>query len=175
MKATGHYDQVRNVDPLVVLDEHTRQHIDHWLTKFPPDRRRSALIQALFAAQEQNQGFLTDELIAAVAKYLELPAVWAYEVASFYSMLETKPVGRNNVAICTNISCWLNGAEDVVRHCEKKLGVKLGESTADGRVYLKNEEECLAACCGAPMMVVNGHYHENLTTEKVDQILDGLK
>jgi NADH-quinone oxidoreductase subunit E len=104
-----------------------------------------------------------------------MPPVWAYEIATFYSMFETKPVGRNNVAVCTNISCWLNGAEDIVRHCEKKLGVKLGESTADGRVYLKPEEECLAACCGAPMMVVNGHYHENLTTEKVDRILDELK
>jgi len=175
MKATGHYQQVKDVDPQVALTDHTRGHIDHWVSKFPPDRKRSALIQALFAAQEQNHGHLTDELITATAKYLDLPAVWAYEVASFYSMFETKPVGRNNVAVCTNISCWLNGAEDLVRHCEKKLGVKLGESTADGRVYLKREEECLAACCGAPMMVVNGHYHENLTTESVDQILDGLK
>ena len=175
MKATGNYAQVRDVDPIVVLTAHTRQHIDHWAAKFPPERKRSALIQALFAAQEQNAGFLTDELIAAVAKYLELPTVWAYEVASFYSMFETKPVGRNNVAICTNISCWLNGAEGIVRHCENKLGIKTGESTADGRVYLKQEEECLAACCGAPMMVVNGHYHEHLTTEKVDEILDGLK
>jgi NADH-quinone oxidoreductase subunit E len=175
MKATGHYEQVKDVDPQVALSEHTRAHIDHWVSKFPPDRKRSALIQALFVAQEQNQGHLTDVLITATAKYLDLPAVWAYEVASFYSMFETTPVGRNNVAVCTNISCWLNGAEDLVRHCEKKLGVKLGESTADGRVYLKREEECLAACCGAPMMVVNGHYHENLTTESVDQILDGLK
>jgi len=118
---------------------------------------------------------LTDELITAVAKYLGLPPIWAYEVASFYSMYETRPVGRNNVAICTNISCWLNGGEDIVRHCEKKLGVKVGESTADGRVYLKPEEECLAACCGAPMMVVNGHYNENLSTDAVDEILDGLK
>ena len=85
------------------------------------------------------------------------------------------PVGRNNIAICTNISCWLNGGEDIVRHCERRLGIKLGESTADGRVYLKPEEECLAACAGAPMMVVNGHYHENLTTETVDRILDELK
>ncbi len=175
MKATGNYEQVKDVDPLVALTEHTRQHIDHWVAKFPPDRKRSALIQALFAAQEQNGGHLTDALITAVAKYLELPAVWAYEVASFYSMFETQKVGRNNVAICTNISCWLNGAEDVVRHCENKLGIKLGESTTDGRIYLKKEEECLAACCGAPMMVVNGHYHENLTTEAVDRILDGLK
>lgn len=175
MKATGTYNQVKDVDPLAVLTEKTRHHIDHWVSKFPPDRKRSALIQGLMAAQEQHGGYLTDELTAAVAKYLDLPPVWAYEVASFYSMFETSPVGRNNVAICTNISCWLNGAEDVVRYCENKLGVKLGESTADGRIYLKKEEECLAACCGAPMMVVNGHYHENLTTEKVDQILDGLK
>jgi NADH-quinone oxidoreductase subunit E len=124
----------------------------------------------LFAAQEQNGGFLTDELIAAVARYLGILPVFAYEVASFYSMLETRPVGRNNVAICTNISCWLNGADRIVEHCEKKLG----ESTPDGRVYLKKEEECLAACCGAPMMAVNGHYHENLTPEKVDEILDKL-
>jgi NADH-quinone oxidoreductase subunit E len=175
MKATGTYSEVKDVDPMVELNAHTREHIDHWAAKFPPDRKRSALIQGLIAAQEQNGGWLSDELITAVAKYLGLPPVWSYEVASFYSMFETKPVGRNNVAICTNISCWLNGAEDIVRHCEKKLGIKTGESTPDGRVYLKPEEECLAACCGAPMMVVNGHYHENLTTEKVDKLLDELK
>ncbi|MBS0571554.1 MAG: NADH-quinone oxidoreductase subunit NuoE [Proteobacteria bacterium] len=175
MKATGHFNEVKDVDPLVALTARTRAHIDHWVAKFPPERKRSALIQGLHAAQEQNQGYLTDALIAAVAKYLDLPAIWAYEVASFYSMFETRPVGRNNVAVCTNISCWLNGGEDILRHCEKKLGVKVGESTADGRVYLKNEEECLAACCGAPMMVVNGHYHEHLTPDAVDKILDGLE
>jgi NADH-quinone oxidoreductase subunit E len=175
MKATGHYEQVKDIDPKTVLSETTIAHIDHWVAKFPPERKRSALLQALWAAQEQNHGHLTDPLITAVAKYLELPPIWAYEVASFYSMFETTPVGRNNVAICTNISCWLNGAEDLVAHCEKKFGIKLGESTADGRVYLKREEECLAACACAPMMVVNGHYHEKLTTAKVDEILDGLK
>lgn len=174
MKATGNFEAVKDVDPVTVLSEHTRAHIDHWLAKFPPERKRSAVIQGLFAAQEQNGGWLTDEIIAAVAKYLDIPPVWAYEVATFYSMFELKPVGRHNVAICTNISCWLNGAEDIVRHCENKLGVKLGESTADGRVYLKKEEECLAACCGAPMMVIDGHYHEQLTTDKVDRLLDGL-
>jgi NADH-quinone oxidoreductase subunit E len=175
MKATGNFDKVKDVDPMAMLTDATRAHIDHWVAKFPPDRKRSALIQGLMAAQEQNNGFLTDALMAATAKYLGLPPLWAYEVATFYSMFETEPVGRHNVAVCTNISCWLNGAEGIVRHCEKKLGVKLGESTADGRIYLKNEEECLAACCGAPMMVVDGHYHENLTTAKVDEILDGLK
>ena len=175
MKATGNFEAVKDVDPMVALSHTTRAHIDHWVAKFPPDRKRSALIQGLFAAQEQNGGWLTDELIAAVAKYLGLPPVWAYEVATFYSMFETDQVGRNNVAICTNISCWLNGAEDIVRYCEKKLGTKLGETTPDGRIYLKREEECLAACAGAPMMVVNGHYHEKLDAAKVDEILDALK
>ena len=175
MKATGNFENARNVDPMAVLSDGTRAHIDLWLAKFPADRKRSAVLQGLFAAQEQNGGWLGDELIAAVAKYLDLPPVWAYEVATFYSMFETAPVGRNNVAFCTNISCWLNGAEDLVRYCEKKLGTRLGESTADGRIYLKREEECLAACAGAPMMVVNGHYHEKLDTAKVDEILDGLK
>jgi NADH-quinone oxidoreductase subunit E len=175
MKSTGHYEQVKHVDPLVVLSGHTRAHIDAWVAKFPPDRKRSALIQALFGAQEQKRGFLTDELITAVAKYLDVPAIWAYEVASFYSMLETRPVGRNNVAICTNISCWLNGAEELVRHCEQKLGIKLGESTPDGRVYLKAEEECIAACVYAPAATVNGHYNEKLDAAKVYELIDGLE
>ena len=175
MKATGNYEAVKDVDPQDVLSAQTRSYIDHWVAKFPPERKRSALVQALFAAQQQNGGWLSDALITAVARYLDLPPVWAYEVASFYSMFETRPVGRHNVALCTNISCWLNGAEDLVRHCERKLGVKLGQSTPDGRIYLKHEDECVAACCGAPVMMVNGHYHEKLTPEKVDEILDGLE
>lgn len=175
MKATGNFEACKNVDPMVALSDDTRAHIDHWVAKFPPERKRSAVIQGLFATQEQNRGWLSDELICAVAKYLGLPPVHAYEVASFYSMFALEPVGRNNVAICTNISCWLNGAEDLVAHAEKKLGCKLGESTADGRVYLKREEECVAACCGAPVMLVNGHYHEKLDAERFDALLDGLE
>src|SRR4029450_7226385 len=106
---------------------------------------------------------------------LALPPVWAYEVATFYSMFETEQVGRHNVAFCTNISCWLNGAEALVAHAEKKLGCKLGESTADGRVFLKREEECVAACSRAPMRGINGHSHEKLTPQKVDELLDGLE
>ncbi|HLM53024.1 MAG TPA: NADH-quinone oxidoreductase subunit NuoE [Pseudoxanthomonas sp.] len=175
MRATGNFEAARDVDPLAALSDSTRARIDHWLSKFPVDRKRSAVLQGLHAAQEQNGGWLTDELIAAVAKYLGLPPVWAYEVASFYSMFELEKVGRHNVAFCTNISCWLNGAEDLVAHAEKKLGCRLGGSTADGRVFLKREEECLAACAGAPMMVIDGHYHENLTPAKVDELLDGLE
>lgn len=175
MKATGNFAACQNVDPMVALTDSTRAHIDHWVSKFPADRKRSAVIQGLMAAQEQNGGWLSDEIIAATARYLDIPPVWAYEVATFYSMFDLQPVGRHKVAICTNISCWLNGAEDIVRHCERKLGIRHGESTADGRIFLKVEEECLAACAGAPMMVVDGHYHEKLTAEKVDALLDGLE
>ena len=157
-----------------LLNEETRGKIDHWIGKFPPENKRSALIQALIAAQDQNGGWLNRDFIEAVADYMDLPPVWAYEVASFYSMLDTEPVGKHKVNICTNISCWLNGAEDIVSHVESKLGIGLGETTEDNRITLVVEEECLAACCGAPMMVVDGHYHENLDPDKVDQILDGL-
>ena len=158
-----------------MLTEQTQKTIDHWVSKFPQDKKRSALIQALIAAQEQNGGWITRELTEAVAQYLEVPAVWAHEVVSFYSMFFTEPVGRHKVNICTNISCWLNGAEGMLAHAEEKLGVKLGETTGDGRVTLVREEECLAGCCGAPMAVVDGHYHEKLDLQKLDAILDGLE
>jgi NADH-quinone oxidoreductase subunit E len=158
-----------------VLADATRAEIDHWVAKFPPGRQRSASLAALRAAQEQNHGFLTPELMDAVAEYLKLPPIQVYEVASFYSMFETHPCGRHHVSICTNISCMLNGGEELVAHAEKKLGIKLNESTADGRIFLKREEECLAACTGAPMMMVDHVFHEHLTPEKLEQILDELK
>ena len=158
----------------IQLSEHIREEIEKWKARFPEDRQRSAVIGALHAAQHENEGYLTTELMDAVAEYLELPNIQVYEVATFYSMFQTRPVGRNDVAICTNVSCMLRGADDIVAHVEKKLGIKLGESTEDGRIFLKKEEECLAACCGAPMMMVNHRYHENLTIEQIDAILDGL-
>jgi NADH-quinone oxidoreductase subunit E len=158
-----------------LLSERTRAEIDHWVAKFPQGRQRSAVISALRFAQEQNDGYLTVDLMDAIAEYLQLPPIQVYEVASFYSMFETHKCGRHHVSICTNISCWLNGAEDLVAHVEKRLGIKQGESTPDLRIFLKKEEECLAACTGAPMMMVDYHFHEYLTPEKVDRILDELK
>ena len=157
------------------LSGHVRREIDGWLAKFPAERRQSALLGALRAAQHGNGGHLTAALMDGVADYLGLPRITVYEVASFYSMLETEPVGRHSVSICTNVSCMLRGADDLVAHVERRCGVRLGESTADGRIFLKREEECLAACCGAPMMMVDHVYHENLTPEKVDEILDALE
>jgi NADH-quinone oxidoreductase subunit E len=158
-----------------LLSEHTRAEIDHWIAKFPQGRQRSAVISALRFAQEQNDGYLTTDLMDAIAEYLALPPIQVYEIASFYSMFETHKCGRHHVSICTNISCWLNGAEDLVAHVERRLGIKEGESTPDLRIFLKKEEECLAACTGAPMMMVDHHFHEYLTPEKVDRILDELK
>ena len=157
------------------LSEHVRHEIDGWLAKFPPDRRRSAVLGALRATQHDNGGHLTVELMDEVAGYLGLPRIAVYEVASFYSMLETEPVGRHSVSICTNISCMLCGADEIVAHVERRYGVRLGESTDDGRIFLKREEECLAACCGAPMMMVDHRYHENLTIERVEEVLDALE
>ena len=156
------------------LSDHVREAIDDWKTRFPPDRQRSAVIRALHLVQHENEGFLTPEQMDAVAKYLDLPPIQVYEVATFYSMFQTRPCGRNEVSICTNVSCMLRGAEEIVEHVENRLGIKLGESTADGRIFLKREEECIAACCGAPAMQVNHKYFEDLTTDRVDEILDGL-
>ena len=156
------------------LSKHAREEIDRWLKRYPPNQKQSAVLAALREVQHENQGYLTTELMDAVADYLGMPKIAVYEVASFYSMLETKPVGRHSISVCTNISCMLRGADDIVRHIEKKLGIKTGESTNDGKFYLKEEEECLAACCGGPMLMIDHVYHENLTDARVDEILDNL-
>ncbi|MGB5279245.1 MAG: NAD(P)H-dependent oxidoreductase subunit E [Gammaproteobacteria bacterium] len=157
------------------LSAHAREKIDVLLQRYPAEQKKSALLGALSIVQHENQGFLTKELMQTVAEYLDLSEIEVFEVASFYSMYELKPVARHNVAICTNISCMLMGSQSIVDYVENKLGIKLGESSADGRIYLKKEEECLAACAGGPMMQVDHVYYENLTPEKVDAILDALE
>ena len=158
-----------------LLSHHTRAHIDHWVAKFPTGKQRSAVLEALRAAQEQNGGHLRVELMDAIAVYLQLPPIQVYEVASFYSMFETRPCGRHHLSVCTNISCMLRGGEAMLAYVESKLGIRAGESTQDGRIYLKREEECLAACTGAPMLMLDHVYHEHLTHEKIDQILAELE
>ena len=158
-----------------LISSHALEEIDRWIAKYPTDQKQSAVLAACREVQHKNQGYLTTELMDAIAEYLEMPAIAVYEVGSFYSMLETEKVGRNSISVCTNISCMLNGSDKIVQHIEKRLGIKEGESTEDGRYHLKQEEECLAACCGAPMMMVNHVYHENLTLDMVDEILDKLE
>lgn len=157
------------------LSEHCRQVIDHWVAKFPEGRQRSAVIEALRTVQHENDGFLTPDLMDAVAEYLDLQPIQVYEVATFYSIFETRPVGRCHISVCTNISCHLRGSAEIVEHLEQKLGIKTGESTPDNKFFLKQEEECLAACVNAPMMMIDHVYYENLTPEKVDEILEGLE
>jgi len=155
------------------LTKELKAEIDDWLARYPEDHRQSALLGALRAVQHEEH-YLSREMMDAVADYIGISEIAVYEVASFYSMFNLEPVGRNEIAICTNISCMLRGSDTIVSYLEKKLDIKLGESTADGKFFLKKEEECLAACCGAPMMQVNHVYHENLTAEKIDKILEGI-
>lgn len=148
--------------------------IDQWVAKYPPERKASACMAALSIVQDQNGGWLRNDLVEAVAEYLEMEPISVWEVATFYSMYVLEPVGRNKVNVCTNVSCMLCGSDEIVGHLEKRLGVKIGETTQDGKVTLR-EVECLGACGGAPMMQVNKTYHENLTPEKVDAILASLE
>ena len=155
------------------LSKKLKTEIDGWLARYPEDHRQSAVLAALRAVQHEDH-YLSRDMMDAVADYIGMAEISVYEVASFYSMFNLEPVGRNEIAICTNISCMLRGSDTIVSYLEKKLDIKLGESTSDGKFFLKKEEECLAACCGAPMMQVNHVYHENLTPEKIDKILEGL-
>jgi len=159
---------------LSILSDNVRREIDHWLTKFPSDQKKSAVLSALHVAQEGNGGWVSTEIMDGVADYLDMPKISVYEVATFYSMIHTEPAGPHKVSVCTNISCMLCGGESILQYVERLLGVKAGETTNDGMITLVKEEECLAACVGAPMMVVDGHYHENLTAEKVDEIIGKL-
>lgn len=166
--------QHKSQSKLDLINEASRAEIDRWVAKYPADHKESACMPALRIVQEQNGGWLNNDLMDAVAEYLDMPPIAVYEVATFYSMYELKPVGRHKICVCTNISCMLCGSDDVVKHLNEKLGIKFGEITDDGKFSLK-EVECLGACGGAPMMQIGRDYHENLTPEKIDAILDSLE
>ena len=157
------------------LSDTVCRQIDTWVAKYPADRKQSAVISALTIVQDENHGYLTQKLMDAVADYLDMPKIAVYEVATFYSMFFLEPVGRHKISVCNNIACMLCGGNEILDHVMKKLGIKTGETTADGKFTIVKEEECLAACAGGPMMIIDGHYYEHLTPEKVDAILDGLE
>ncbi|MCU7836609.1 MAG: NADH-quinone oxidoreductase subunit NuoE [gamma proteobacterium symbiont of Taylorina sp.] len=166
--------QVINRESLLdLIEPSSREDIDVWIAKFPADQRQSAVMSALRIVQDQNGGWLTTELMDAVALYLDMDKIHVYEVATFYSMYEHKPVGKHKICVCTNISCMSCGSADIVEHLEDRLNIKLGETTGDNRFTLK-EVECLGACSGAPMFQIGENYYENLDTAKIDKILDGL-
>lgn len=163
-----------NTGNIELLTAASRAEIDIWVAKYPADQKQSAVMAALRIAQEQNDGWLTTELMDAIAAYLEMEPVAVYEVATFYSMYELEPVGRHKICVCTNISCMLRGSDEVVEHLQNRLGIKLGETTDDGKFTLK-EVECLGACVNAPVLELAKQYHEKLTPEKLDVLLDGLE
>lgn len=155
-----------------MLSKQSLAQIDREIAKYPPEHKQSAVMAALRIAQEQH-GWLSEPLMNYVAGLLELRPIQVYEVATFYSMYELQPIGKHKISVCTNISCMLRGSEQVVKHLEAKLGIRLGETTPDGRFTLK-EVECLAACGGAPMCQIDKQYYENLTPEKIDRMLEEL-
>jgi len=146
------------------------QEIDYEIAKYPQDERQSAVMGALRIMQKEH-GYLTREIMDAVAVYLVMAPMAVYEVATFYSMYEHKPVGRHLINVCTNISCKLCDASAIIGHLETHLNIKLGETTADGRFTLR-AVECLGACVNAPMMQIDTDYHENLTLATINQILE---
>ena len=161
-----------SVDSVLSVD--VQKDIDHWLAKFPASQKRSALLPALRVTQEANGGWLTEALVEAVAAYLSVPAIAAFEVATFYHMYNLKPVGRHEINVYASISCKLCGGKDLLSHLENKLQIKVGQTTVDGKFTLR-EVGCLAACVNAPMLQIDRDYHENLTPEKIDVILDSLE
>ncbi len=156
-----------------MLSQESRARIDQEIAKYPPEQRQSAVIAALHIAQDEH-GWLSVPLMDYVADLLAMRPIQVYEVASFYTMYDLKPVGRHKISLCTNISCLLRGSDDIAGHLKKRLGIGFGETTPDGRFTLK-EVECLAACGGAPMFLIDKTYYENLTPARVDEILDKLE
>lgn len=157
-----------------MISNKAKKQIDAWVAKYPEGRQSSAVMEALKIVQAENNNQLTHDNIQAVADYLDMPGIAAAEVATFYENYNHKPMGKHVIRFCHNISCMLNGADDLIAHLETKLGVKTGEVSKDGLVSVK-KVECLGACVGAPMFQIGDQYYENLTIEKIDEIVDGLK
>jgi NADH-quinone oxidoreductase subunit E len=157
-----------------IINEELGKLINNVVKKFPSDKKRSAVIESLLILQHHNNGYVTKNIIKALSDYLLISEIDIYEVATFYTMINIDPVGRNVISVCNNISCMLRGSDEILSYIEDKLKIKVGESTKDNKFYLKDEIECLAACNGGPMMQVNHKNYENLTLEKVDEILENV-
>ena len=148
--------------------------VEKIIARYPAGKQKSALLPILHIAQAEFDGWLSSDVMDYVASILNIQSIEVYEVASFYSMYNLKPVGKCLLEVCRTSSCWIRGAEDVVKHIEKRLGIKEGETSADGMFTLKTVE-CLGSCGTAPMLMCGSQFHENLTLEKVDTLLDTLK
>ncbi|SDV50006.1 NADH-quinone oxidoreductase subunit NuoE [Chitinasiproducens palmae] len=156
-----------------MLSAEALKEIDRSIAKYPPDQKQSAVMAALAVAQAEL-GWLSPETMQFVADYLDMPAIAVQEVATFYTMYETRPVGRHKITICTNLPCQLSGAESAADYLKRKLGIDFNETTPDGRFTLK-EGECMGACGDAPVLLVNNHRMCSfMSHEKIDQMLEEL-
>lgn len=156
------------------FSKETLEIIDQMIARYPEGKHKSALIPVLHLAQAEFGGWLSTETMDHVAEVLQLKPIEVYEVASFYSMFNLKPVGKCVLEVCHTGPCAINGAEELVKYLENKLNIKVGETTSDGMFTLK-EVECLGSCGTAPMLQCGADYFENLTNEKVDAMLDKMK
>ncbi len=157
-----------------VISDAVKQEIDHWCSKYPVEHRQSALIPALLLVQKQNDAWLSEAAMDALAAYLKIPNVAVYEVATFYDLYHLSPIGQHKISVCHNIACFLRGSADILTCLEKKLGIRVNETTSDG-VFTLKAVECLGACGGAPMCQVDDQiYYEHMTTEKTIALVDRL-
>ena len=155
----------------IEFNSETLNLVNRIIKRYPEGRQKSALLPVLHIAQSENNGWLSAEMMDYVANLLNIQPIEIYEVATFYSMFNLQPVGNCVIEICQTGPCWLNGAEEILTHFQSRLGIKPGETTADGKFTIKTVE-CLAACGNAPVIQVGTEYHENLTTQKADELLD---
>jgi NADH-quinone oxidoreductase subunit E len=165
---------VHDRDKSALFTADVRAAIDAEIAKYPAAWKQSACMAALTLVQEWHGGWLSRELLDDVAAYLDMPEVAVYEVASFYGMYDLAPTARNKVCVCNSISCMLNGSEDLIHHIEHRYRVRPGETTTDGRFTFK-EVECLGACRDAPVVLIGKTYHERLTTQELDRLIEGLE
>lgn len=157
-----------------LISKNTLTQCENWLKRFPDDQKRSAVIEILKLVQRDHNGYLNEALINAVSDYLDIPSIYAYEVVTFYSMFDMQEVGKYKIYFCISISCMLCGSDQLLNYIKNKLNINIDETTKDKKFTLK-KAECLAACGGAPVMLIDEKYYENLTIEKINQILENLE
>lgn len=169
---TQSFDKAKRAE--IKFSEEAMKTVQKIISNYPEGKQKSALLPVLHVAQAEFGGWLSPEVMDYVAEVLRIKPIEVFEVASFYTMYNLKPVGKCTLEVCQTSSCWLNGAEDIVRYIEKKLDIKVGETTKDGMFTLKTAE-CLGSCGTAPMLQCGASYHENLTFAKVDEIIAKYK
>jgi NADH-quinone oxidoreductase subunit E len=169
---TSYTDQIRYTDEVADFSPEIIAEMESHLAKYPPERKRSALIPLLFVVQRER-GYVDNPGVNFLARFLDLEITDVWETATFYSMLNMRPVGRHHIQVCKTLSCRIMGEPDITEHICSKLGIHVGETTPDGK-FTVSRVECLGSCGTAPMMQIGFDYHEDLTKEKVDQILDSL-